>query len=55
MPNQEFAQYLPEKFVYLNREEDLGLPGLQQGQKSYRPVRLLEKGLAVCPPELLSL
>ena len=53
--NQEFAQYLPEKFVYLNREEDLGLPGLRKAKMSYRPVRLLEKGLAVCPPELLSL
>lgn len=51
--NQEFAQYLPERFVYLNREEDLGLPGLRKAKMSYRPVCMLEKGLAVCPPGLL--
>lgn len=53
--NQEFAQYLPERFVYLNREEDLGLPGLRKAKMSYRPVRMLEKGVAVCPPALLRL
>lgn len=53
--NQEFARYLPERFVYLNREEDLGLPGLRKAKMSYRPVCLLEKGLAVCPPGLLRL
>lgn len=53
--NQGFAEFLPERFVYLNREEDLGLPGLRKAKMSYRPVRLLEKGLAVCPPGLLHL
>lgn len=51
--NQKFAQFLPECFKYLNREEDLGLPGLRKAKMSYRPVRMLEKGLAVCPPGLL--
>lgn len=39
--NQQFAEHLPDQFVYVNREEDMGLPGLRKAKMSYHPEILL--------------
>ena len=39
--NQQFCAHLPESFTFVNREEDMGLPGLRTAKLSYHPEILL--------------
>ena len=41
--NQAFASILPEKYETLNREQDLGDPGLRQAKESYHPSGFVRK------------
>ena len=44
--NSEFANYLRSKYphiVYLDREEDMGIPGLRKAKQSYYPHHLVKK------------
>ena len=41
--NQAFASVLPEKYETINREQDLGDPGLRRAKESYHPVGFVKK------------
>ena len=45
MINQQFLLHEASEYTYVNREEDMGEPGLRQAKESYHPVFLVEKGV----------
>ncbi|HBF32957.1 TPA: ABC transporter permease [Candidatus Sumerlaeota bacterium] len=41
--NRSFASILPDKYEFINREQDLGDPGLRQAKESYHPSQFVKK------------
>jgi hypothetical protein len=41
--NQQFCEKAWENLPYINREQDLGLPGLREAKLSYYPHHFVEK------------
>ena len=41
--NQQFLEHEWSEVPFVNREQDLGIPGLRQAKESYGPVRLVDK------------
>lgn len=48
----EFMQRIPEQYIYINLEEDMGLPGLRRAKSSYHPAYQIQKDRAVSHPPL---
>lgn len=47
--NCAFAGALADRYTYINREQDLGNPGLRQAKMTYRPAGFVEKFRVVAP------
>lgn len=45
MINREFVRRELMGYKYVNREEDMGVPGLRHAKTSYQPICLVEKGI----------
>ncbi len=43
---KEFAHMYSREYKFVNREEDLGIPGLRKAKMLFRPSRFVEKGVA---------
>ncbi|NLY70349.1 MAG: DUF2156 domain-containing protein [Clostridiales bacterium] len=50
--NNEFCKHLPSNIKYINREEDMDIPGLRTSKQSYRPYKMIEKYIAIFKQDL---
>ena len=50
MMNQQFLAHEWQDYTYVNREEDMGIPGLRKAKESYRPAFMVKKYVATLMP-----
>jgi len=50
--NNEFCKHVPLNIKYINREEDMGIPGLRKAKLSYKPIKLVESHIAIFKEDL---
>lgn len=50
--NNEFCRHMAPNIKYINREEDMGIPGLRKAKLSYKPVKLVESHIAIFKDDL---
>lgn len=50
--NNEFCRHVASNVKYINREEDMGIPGLRKAKLSYKPVKLVESHIAIFKEDL---
>ena len=46
--NNEFCKHEAQNVKYVNREQDLGIPGLRKSKKSYHPVKMIQSYRIKC-------
>lgn len=51
MMNQQFLEHEWQEFEFVNREEDMGIPGMRRAKESYRPIFMVKKYVATLMPE----
>ena len=50
--NQQFLENEWQEFEFVNREEDMGIPGMRRAKESYRPIFMIKKYVATLIPEV---